>query len=311
MAITLEERLERLPIIKNIVSGLKKIKLKALEGLSLYDVLKMYIGGIAKGALSYRAAAISYSLFIAIFPFLLFLINLIPFVPIEDFQHNFLGFVESILPDKTIDFIDPVFEDIANRKRGGLLSTSFVLSIFLMANGINAIFGGFENSYHTKEKRKYFRQYGVAIMVAVMLAFLFITFVALFLYFEVDVETYVVQNLTDYGYVSSDEVGVYIVKIILFIVITYLSTAILYYFGTADGKESKFRSPGALLTTILIVLTTSLYGIYIDNFNSYNELYGSIGVLLVFMFYIWLNSNLILLGYELNASLKSLKNTIE
>ncbi|GLB53759.1 hypothetical protein NBRC110019_28000 [Neptunitalea chrysea] len=308
MSEAVESKLQKIPVLRTIVSLLKKVKIKALEGISLYDVLEMYILGIAKGALSYRAAAISYSFFIAIFPFLLFLMNLIPYVPVEDFQHNFLAFIESLLPPKTANFFDPVFEDIANRKRGGLLSSVFVLSIFLMANGINAIFGGFENSYHLKEKRNYFRQYLMAVMVALMLSFLFLSFVAVFIYFEVDLETYVVQNLTDYGYVSSDEIGVTIVKVLLFIVITYLSMSILYYFGTVDGKESRFFSPGALFTTILIVVTTYLFGIYIENFNNYNELYGSIGALLIFMLYIWLNSNLLLLGYELNASLKSLKN---
>ncbi|GLB49980.1 YihY/virulence factor BrkB family protein [Neptunitalea lumnitzerae] len=308
MSEAVESKLRKIPLVRNLVDVLKRFKLSAFEGISLYDVLEMYILGIVKGALSYRAAAISYSFFIAIFPFLLFLMNLIPYVPVDDFQHNFLGFIEGLLPPKTANFFDPVFEDIANRKRGGLLSSVFVLSIFLMANGVNAIFGGFENSYHSKEKRNYFRQYLMSIMVALMLSLLLLIFVAVFIYFEVDLETYVVQNLTDYGYISSDEIGVTIVKVLLFIVITYLSTAILYYFGTVDGKESRFFSPGALLTTILIIITTYLFGIYIENFNNYNELYGSIGALLIFMLYIWLNSNLLLLGYELNAALMSLKN---
>lgn len=307
MPLELKARFLRIPLVKRVVAYLKGVEINAFGGLSLFDVLDMYISGIAKGALSHRAAAISYSLFIAIFPFLLFLMNLIPYVPIDDFQHNFQGFVEGLLPPKTADFFDPVFEDIANRKRGGLLSTTFVLSIFLMANGINAIFGGFESSFHKREKRSYFRQYGMSVLVALMLSILFMAFVTLFLYFEVDIETYVVQNLTDYGYIKNDEIGVTIMKVILFILITYLSTAILYFFGTSDGRESHFFSPGALLTTILIVITTYLFGIYIENFNNYNELYGSIGALLIFLLYIWLNSNLILLGFELNASLKTLR----
>ena len=83
-----------------------------------------------------------------------------------------------------------------------------------------------------------------------------------------------------------------------------------YYFGTAEGKENSFFSPGALLTTILFVLTTYLFGIYIEHFSQYNQLYGSIGGLLIFMLYIWLNSNILLLGFELNASLNSLKRVL-
>ncbi|SFU39414.1 membrane protein [Pustulibacterium marinum] len=308
MSAEVEARLQKIPVVKNLVKLLKGVKLKALEGLSLYDVLEMYTYGIVKGALTYRAAAISYSFFIAIFPFLLFLMNLIPYVPIEDFQHNFLAFVESLLPPKTASWFDPVLEDIANRKRGGLLSSVFLLSIFLMANGINSIFGGFENSYHKKIKRNYFRQYAVSVAVALMLAILFLVFTVLYLYFEVDFDEFMRRSFTTYGQIAREDSGFSFVKVLLFVGLIYLSTSILYYFGTVDGKESRFFSSGALLTTILIIVTTYLFGIYIENFSQYNELYGSIGALLIFMLYIWLNSNILLLGFELNASLTSLKN---
>lgn len=87
----------------------------------------------------------------------------------------------------------------------------------------------------------------------------------------------------------------------------YVATSILYYFGTTEGKHSKFFSIGALFTTLLIMLTSYLFGVYIENFSQYNELYGSIGALLILLLYIWLNSNILLLGYELNASLNRLR----
>lgn len=90
----------------------------------------------------------------------------------------------------------------------------------------------------------------------------------------------------------------------------YIATATLYYFGTKEGRHSKFFSIGALFTTLLILLTSYLFGIYIENFSKYNELYGSIGGLLILLFYLWLNSNIILLGYELNASLQQLKRNV-
>ena len=87
----------------------------------------------------------------------------------------------------------------------------------------------------------------------------------------------------------------------------YLATAILYYFGTKEGKASSFFSIGALFTTLLIVLTSYFFGIYIENFSQYNKLYGSIGALLILLLYLWLNSNILLLGYELNATIRRLK----
>jgi membrane protein len=89
-----------------------------------------------------------------------------------------------------------------------------------------------------------------------------------------------------------------------------LATATLYYFGTKEGRQTRFFSIGALLTTLLIILTSYLFGIYIENFSRYNELFGSIGALLILLFYLWLNSNILLLGYELNATLRQLRNQI-
>lgn len=111
------------------------------------------------------------------------------------------------------------------------------------------------------------------------------------------------------GYDTNDQ-GIFMVavaKYVFFVVMVYLATATLYYFGTREGKSSKFFSAGALLTTILIIIFSYLFGIYVTYFSTYNELYGSIGALLILLFYIWLNSNILLLGFELNATIRLLK----
>ena len=303
MSHEIEEKLDKIPVINWLVRLLKSVKLGALEGLSLYDLMEMYAIGIIKGALTYRASAISFSFFMAIFPFLLFILNLVPFVPIEEFQNDFLAFIEGLLPPRTSNFFDAIFEDIAKNRRGGLLSSVFVLSIFLMANGINAIFGAFENSYHITITRNVIRQYFMAVGIAIIMAFLLLITVVGFIYFEI----YVLEALKKEGYLENLELSVSVAQYIFFIFMIYISTALLYYFGTTMGKESRFFSPGAMLTTLLIIVTTFLFGIYIENFSQYNELYGSIGALLILMLYIWINSNILLLGFELNVSLHRLK----
>ncbi|MBQ0788236.1 MAG: YihY/virulence factor BrkB family protein, partial [Oceanihabitans sp.] len=127
------------------------------------------------------------------------------------------------------------------------------------------------------------------------------------------VEIYLLQPLFDKlneeGLTKADSNVFWIVaaKYLFFLIMTFLATATLYYFGTREGKDSKFFSVGAILTTLLFVLTSYLFGIYINNFAQYNELYGSIGAILILMFYLWLNANILLLGYELNASLNGLR----
>jgi len=316
MSIEIEEKLDKIPVVNWGVRFLKKIKLATFEGLSLYDLIEMYLLGVVKGALSSRASSIAFSLFMALFPLLIFMVTLIPFlIPYvslgnENFDAQFLLFLESFLPAATGDYFGEIYQQIKDQKRGGLLSSSFLISIFLVANGVNAIFAGFENSYHVNLTRNFFRQYAYAFVVSLILSILLIVGAVGFVYFEF----YIIEYLSElaaktrgYAIEESDLLGVQLGKILFFIILSYLTTAILYYFGTAEGKKAKFFSAGALMTTLLFVLTSYLFGVYVEKFARYNELYGALGGLLILMVYIWLNSNILLLGFELNATSNSLR----
>ncbi len=284
-----------------------KIVLPGLDGLTFYDLWEIYSGGIIKGTFSTRASAIAFSFFMALFPFLLFMLNLIPYINfIDDFQFQFLVFMDSLLPPTTSEFFNDIFLDIANTPRGGLLSISFLLSIFLMTNGVNAIFTGFEFSYHTNTNRSLIRQYVVAIGVSIVMALLLLITVIIAVYLS-----YAVDDLSTLGIFGNNKTWTVIIKYLILIILIYLAVATLYYFGTKEGKQARFLSLGATFTTILMVLTTYLFGLYIENFSRYNELYGSIGALLVMMVYIWINSNILLLGFELNASLLKMKKNLK
>ena len=291
-----------LPIIRHLIQFLKSIPLSK-NAFSLYDLLELYISGLIKGTLTHRASAIAYSFFIAIFPFLLFILNLIPYIPIDHFQVDFWVFIDGLLPPGTHQFFSDIFFDIAEKRRGSLLSSVFFLSIFLMTNGIMAIFGGFEFSYHIQLTRTYVKQYLYALMVAIILSLLVLFVVITFMGYEI----YLVPYLEEINFLTDNETLLKISKLGFIAVMTYIATSILFYFGTIEGRESKFFSVGSTFTTILFGVTTYLFGIYIENFSQYNQLYGSIGALLIFLLYIWINSNILLLGFELNATLLKLK----
>ena len=319
MSQAIEEKLDRIPVINLLVGLLKKVKLPAFEGLSLYDLLEMYTLGIIEGALSSRASSIAFSLFMALFPLMIFLITLIPFlVPYvsagnEGFDVQFLIFLESFLPSATSDYFSEIYQQIKDQKRGGLLSSAFIISIFLVANGVNAIFSGFEQSFHCQLTRNFFRQYLYALMVGLLLSILLLLGAVVFVYFEFYMEGYATKYFSaDLGQdvVQSDYIGVEFAKIIFFMIFSYLTTAILYYFGTVEGKKARFFSVGALMTTLLFVLTSYLFGVYVEKFARYNELYGALGGLLILMVFIWLNSNILLLGYELNATLQAMRKSV-
>ncbi len=289
-------------IVRRLLLKCHRIDLP-IQNLTLYDLLKLYVFGIINGTFSTRAGSIAFSFFLAIFPFLLFILNLIPFITfIDDFQERLLAFIEKALPPGTAPYFTQIFMDIAQNQRAGLLSFVFLFSIFLMANGVNSIFTGFEFSYHTKNNRSIVRQYLVAVGVAIIIAFLLLTAVVATI-----VSTYLTQNLKDIGLLGDNFIWIEIGNFIVLILVLLVGISILYYFGTKEGKQTRFFSVGSIFTTIMILLTTYLFSLYIENFASYNKLYGSIGTLIILMVYIWLNSNILLLGFELNGTIYQLK----
>lgn len=301
MSEEIENKLNKIPVVKQLIAITKAIKLKTLEGLSLYDILELYVLGIFKGAFSYRASSIAFSFFMALFPFALFILNLIPFIPLENFQADFLEFVEEGVPPNTYDAIEAILRDIMETSHQGLLSSGFILSILLMTNGINAILGGFEMSAHITITRGFFRQYFISLAISLVLSMILLITVAAIVIAEV-----MIQKINIRGYVADVSVIEWSRYgfILLMILIT---TSILYKFGAKETSSIAFISYGAVFTTILIVISSYIFGIYVTKFAKYNELYGSIGTLLVLMFYIWINCMVLLLGFELNATISKLK----
>lgn len=303
MSTSIEERLSKIPIINTLVYLGKKVKIPGLEGMSLYDLLEMYVLGIVKGALTTRAGGIAFSFFMAIFPFLLFILTLIPYIPIEGFPETLLSLLSEVLPPKTFDASYLIIQDILKNQQAGLLSFGFVLSIFLMTNGVNAIFGGFEHSYHIKEARNVLRAYIISLAVSLVMVFFLVVTVALIVFYQV-----ALSKLKENGWLEDDIMWLQIGRGCLFVLMIFTTVSLLFHYGTKSGKYARFFSPGSILTTLLSILTFYLFSIYVTEFSKYNELYGSIGTLLIVMLFVWLNAIILLLGFELNASIYSLKS---
>lgn len=298
----IENNLLKIPVLRLLVKFTMKIKIPGMQGMSLYDLLEMYIIGIVNGALTSRAGAIAFSFFMALFPFLLFILTLIPILNIEGLQDYFMAFLKESLPPTTADSVDGVVNDIFNNRYNGLLSFGFVTTIFLMTNGVNAIFGGFEYSYHVKVTRSIIKQFFIAMGVSIILSLLLLFTIAIMIYFQVGI-----ANLKASGWVSDDVFWIEIGRVVFLIAMIYTGVSILYNYGVKDLRKRSFFTSGAILTTLLTLLMFYLFGIYVEKFAQYNQLYGSIGTLLILMLFIWLNSIILLLGFELNASMNRLR----
>ena len=285
-------------LINIFFNFIRQIKFKSLYGFSLYELFRLYLTGLLKGSITTRAGSISFSFFMAFFPFVLFVLNLIPFFPIENFDQIFLGLIESLIPKESSNFFHEIFIDINSNKRTGLLSTTLFLSIILIGNGVNSIFSGFSDSYHIEFSRNFIKQYLYAVMVGLILVLvvLFATIFSIFFDFLIT------KNIVIISFIF------FLLKYVFLILIALVSFSSLYFFGTIQGRNLKFFSPGSVMTTLLLLLSTYFFGVYIDNFSNYNELYGSIGAVIIMMLFIWVNSISLLLGFELNVVIYKMKN---
>ncbi|KOS05929.1 ribonuclease BN [Flavobacterium akiainvivens] len=302
MSVELEHKLERIPVLKYLVRFGKKIKLPYSEGLTLYHLLELYITGIVKGDISYRAGAIAFSFFMSLFPFALFILNLIPYIPLQNFKEDFMQFVHDNVPPNTYDAIADILSDILINKNGSLLSTGILLAILLMSNGMNAILSGFQSSLHITIKRTYFRQYALAIGLSLFFAIILIITVSAIVVLEV-----LIQVLKDQGYLNADLDFIRVGRYAFLILMILTMTSILFKYAARETREAAFFSYGSVFSTVLFGLTSYGFSIYVERFARYNELYGSIGTLLVLMLYIWINCFILLLGFELNALIHKLK----
>lgn len=302
MSIELEHKLERTPVIKYLVKFGKSIKLPWGEGLTLYHLTELYITGIVKGDVSYRAGAIAFSFFMSLFPFALFILNLIPKIPVQGFQADFMEFVQENVPPNTYYAIKDILDDIMENSYGSLLSTGILLAILLMSNGMNAILSGFQSSLHITIKRSYFRQYALAIGLSLILSIILLITVAAIVILQV-----IIEQLKSRGFLTDDVIYLEIGRYLFLVLMVLTITSMLFKFAAKETKGAAFFSYGSVFTTILFVITSYLFGVYVLRFAQYNKLYGSIGTLLVLMLYIWINCFILLLGFELNALIHKLK----
>ena len=135
-----------------------------------------------------------------------------------------------------------------------------------------------------------------------ILSFLLLATIAIIVVFEVFIQYTMIQD------VLSDRIPLIILGRYAFVILMILiTTSTLFKFGTTHDKNRVFISIGSVFTTVLIILDSYIFGIWVLRFSKYNELYGSIGTLLIMMFYIWINCMILLLGFELNATINKLR----
>ena len=280
----------------------KKLVFPGMEGLTLFEVLQFFFRGISKGSLNSRASSIAYNFFLATFPAILFFFTIIPLIPISDFQVSLMELLKEVIPEHAYYTVESTIRDIITRPRGGLLSLGFIMALYFSTNGINSIILAFNMTIHSTESRTWIKQRLVSIFLVILLALLTIIAIAL-----ITSGTIVLNYLSEKKFLIGPSYY-YLLQLgkwLVIIGLLYLSFSSLYFFGPAKKSRFRFFSPGATLASFLTLATSLGFDYYVSNFSKYNALYGSIGTMIILLLWIYFNSSILLIGFELNASILS------
>jgi membrane protein len=298
------EKIFHWKIITLVIRFSKKLVLPGFDGLPLHNVAGFFIKGLYEGYITSRASAISFNFFLAIFPSLIFLFTIIPFIPIENFQTTLLVLIHDFVPKTAYETIKETVEDIVTRPRGGLLSLGFILTLYFSTNGINSLMEAFNNTYHTIETRSVFRQRLISALLVFILSVLLIISIGLMTLGPIILSIIIPEKILESAFYS-----LLILLLTWFVTLStlFLAISFIYYLAPARRRDFRFISAGSSLATLLVILTTLGFNFYVDNFAKYNILYGSIGTLMVVLLWIYFNAISLLIGFELNASIYNAK----
>ncbi len=280
-----------------------QVRLPFFEGLSLYDVSRFFFKGIVEGNVTSRAGSIAYSFFLALFPGIIFLFTLIPFFPVQNLEQEVFDVFERILPPDTWEASRETIQDVMKNKREGLLSLGFFLALIFTTNGINAIVTNFNQTVHDIAERPFWKQQLVSMGLTLVLSIFFLIGIVLII-FSSDVLNGI---LAFFQLDQVSPVAIELSRLGLLLALVFIGIVILYNYGTARRKNWRFFSPGAVLATFLIIISSSGFSYYVANFSQYNKLYGSIGTLMVILLWIYINALVLIIGFELNASIAQVK----
>lgn len=288
--------------IRKLIEKARILSLPGFDRVPIYDVIKFFVSGAKNGYLATRASAIAFNFALAIFPTMLFLFTLIPFIPIENLQVELLRLIQEFLPKNAFQYFESTLVSVVTVKKIGVFSFGAFASLIFSTNAVHALIQAFNNTYHTIDTRNWTAIRAVSTFLVFMIFILIATSVILIAFGQfvltklVELEI-IKMNLTYYL--------IYFAKWIIVIALFFFSISFLYYYAPAKKTKWKFISAGSTIATILALLTSLGFSYFVNNFGQYNKLYGSIGTIMVVLLWLYFNSFALILGFELNASINN------
>jgi membrane protein len=281
----------------------KKIKPIGFSGLSIYDVAIFFWKGLMEGAITTRASSLAFNFFLAFFPSIIVFFTLIPYIPIVGLQETLMELLSVVLPPSTNEVTFNTLDDIINNPRGGLLSIGFILALYFSTNGINSLIEAFNASYHIRENRPIIQQRLLSLGLTLLLSFMLIIAIGLIIFGKLTL-----SYLTDFDIISNSAADLILFgKWLAIFLMLFFGISTLFHLGPSIKSRWKLFTPGSILATLGIIITSIGFNYYINHFSQYNKVYGSIGTLMIILIWMYFNSIILLTGFELNASISNAK----
>ncbi|HEY4539863.1 MAG TPA: YihY/virulence factor BrkB family protein [Faecalibacter sp.] len=291
----------------SIKSWTQSTMINAELHISMYDFLKVFWIRVMKGNFPLRSAAVSWIIFFSMFPFILFLFSILPHLPyyLEIKKLLFTQFLPQLLPhhvsNEVIAYVDKTTTEQGNKKVDWYL---ILVTIFMSSNAIQGIINSFNVSYqNVYVKRKNSTSRIISIVLTLFFTFFIIIQVGIAYYSSV-----IWKYMTKVDFLSILGQFSYLINYFSIFMFYFISMCMLYTFGPNHKKTKSTVIPGALLTSILFVLTVIGFNLYLKKFTNIDLLYGSLGLVMIMMIFVYFNVILMLVGYELNMSINYAKN---
>ncbi len=277
-------------------------KYNALSGKSLSELFKVFWRSITDGNITTRAASIAYNLFLSIFPAIIFLFTLIPYLPIPNLDKQVMNLLRELMPNYSYKTFETLILDIVSHQRGGLLSFSALTTLYFATNGFNSFLSAFQESIFFNVRENWFRKRLHSLFLAVILTVLIAIATLLTIFTDVAVNALIEYDLLADNYVVwLIMIGKWIIVFLLF----YFTISFMYYYGTPKRANRRWKifSVGATFSTIMVLLVSWGFSYYVSNFGHYNKFYGSLGAIIVLLLWLYFMSLVILIGFEINKSI--------
>lgn len=282
---------------KKMIAFSKVLILPGFDRLPIYYVAIFFIKGIQRGLIATKASSMAFKFFLALFPTIIFLLTLIPHIPIDNFQAELLSILKDLLPESGYEFTKDTIVSLVSNAQDGLLSFGFLFAVYLATNGIDGMLMAFKDSYNTKIERNAVQQKLLSVSLLFILTLLVVISIA-----SIIITEYLVGYILEPG--SSTSILLLSGKWLIMAALCFFGISFIYYLGGDRTMKWRFFSAGSTLATLMVLLVSFGFGYYVDNFANYNKIYGSIGTVIVVMLWIYFNSMVLLIGFELNASIQ-------